>query len=36
MRRKKYPKVRGKVVDYITHSIDGGTPYSRVKPNLKH
>jgi hypothetical protein len=25
MRRKKYPEVRGKVVDYISHSIDDGT-----------
>jgi hypothetical protein len=24
-RRKKYPEVRGKVVDYISHSIDDGT-----------
>ena len=27
MRRKKYSEVRGKVVDYITHSIDDGTLY---------
>ena len=25
MRRKKYPEVRGKVVDYISHSIEDGT-----------
>jgi hypothetical protein len=25
MRRRKYPEVRGKVVDYISHSIDDGT-----------
>jgi hypothetical protein len=25
MRRRKYPGVRGKVVDYISHSIDDGT-----------
>jgi hypothetical protein len=25
MRRKKYPEVRGKVVDYISHAIDDGT-----------
>jgi hypothetical protein len=25
MRHKKYPEVRGKVVDYISHSIDDGT-----------
>jgi hypothetical protein len=24
MRRRKYPEVRGKVVDYISHSIDDG------------
>jgi hypothetical protein len=24
MRRRKYPEARGKVVDYITHSIDDG------------
>ena len=24
MRRKKYPEVRGKVVDYISHAIDDG------------
>ena len=24
VRRKKYPEVRGKVVDYISHSIDDG------------
>jgi len=28
MRRKKYPEVCSKVVDYITDSIDGGTLYS--------
>jgi hypothetical protein len=27
MRRKKYPEVRGKVVDYITHSVENGTVY---------
>lgn len=25
MKRRKYPEVRGKVVDYISHSIDDGT-----------
>ena len=30
MRRKKYPEVHGKVVDYITHSIDDGTLYFAV------
>jgi len=30
MRRKKYPEVRGKVVDYITHSIDDGTLYFSI------
>jgi hypothetical protein len=25
MRRKRYPEVRGKVVDFISHSIDDGT-----------
>ena len=29
-RRKKYPEVRGKVVDYITHSIDDGTLYFSI------
>ena len=24
MRRRKYPEVRGKVVDYLSHSIDDG------------
>jgi hypothetical protein len=31
MRRKKYPEVRGKVVDYITHSIEDGTLYFTVR-----
>lgn len=30
MCRKKYPEVRGKVVDYITHSIDDGTLYFSI------
>ena len=30
MRRKKYPEVRGQVVDYITHRIDDGTLYFTV------
>ena len=30
MRRKKYPEVRGKVVDFITHTIDDGTLYFTV------
>jgi hypothetical protein len=30
MRRKKYPEVHGKVVDYITHSIEGGVLYFGV------
>lgn len=30
MRRKKYPEVRGKVVDYITHSVDNATVYFTV------
>jgi len=25
MKRRKYPEVRGKIVDYISHSIDDGT-----------
>ena len=29
-RRKKYPEVRGKVVDFITHTIDDGTLYFTV------
>jgi hypothetical protein len=28
--RKKYPEVRGKVVDYISHSIDDGMLYITV------
>lgn len=31
MRRKKYPEVRGKVVDYITHSVDNATVYFTVR-----
>jgi hypothetical protein len=31
MRRKKYPEVRGKVVDYITHSIEDETLYFTVR-----
>jgi hypothetical protein len=31
MRRKKYPEVRGRVVDYITHSIEDGTLYFTVR-----
>ena len=30
VRRNKYPEVRGKVVDYITHSVDHGTIYFTV------
>jgi len=30
MRCKKYPEVRGKVVDYITNSVDHGTVYFTV------
>jgi hypothetical protein len=30
IRRKKYPELRGKVVDYITHSVDNGTVYFTV------
>jgi hypothetical protein len=30
MRRRKYPEVRGKAVDYITHSVDNGTVYFTV------
>jgi hypothetical protein len=30
MDRKRYPEVRGKVVDFITHSIDDGTLYVSV------
>jgi hypothetical protein len=30
MRRKKYPEVCGKVVDYITHSVDNATVYFTV------
>jgi hypothetical protein len=30
VRRKKYPEVRGKVVDYISHSIEDGTIYINV------
>jgi hypothetical protein len=30
MRRKKYPEVRGKVVDYITHSVENTTVYFTV------
>jgi hypothetical protein len=31
MRREKYPEVRGRVVDYITHSIEDGTLYFTVR-----
>jgi hypothetical protein len=31
MRRKKYPELRGRVVDYITHSIEDGTLYFTVR-----
>lgn len=31
MRRKRYPEVRGRVVDYITHSIEDGTLYFTVR-----
>lgn len=30
IRRKKYPELRGKVVDYVTHSIDDGTLYFSI------
>jgi hypothetical protein len=30
MWRKKYPEVRGKVVDYITHSVNNRTVYFAV------
>jgi len=30
MRRKQYPEVRGKVVDYITHSVENLTVYFTV------
>jgi len=29
--RRKYPEVHGKVVDFITHSIDDGTLYFTVR-----
>jgi hypothetical protein len=29
--RKRYPEVRGKVVDFITHSIEDGTLYFTVR-----
>lgn len=29
--RKTYPEVRGKVVDFITHTIDDGTLYFSVR-----
>jgi len=29
--RRKYPQVRGKVVDSITHTIDDGTLYFTVR-----
>jgi hypothetical protein len=29
--RKKYPEVHGKVVDFITHTIDDGTLYFTVR-----
>lgn len=32
MRRKKYSEVRGKVVDYISHSIDDGKHASCAIP----
>lgn len=35
MRRKKYAEVRGKVVDYISHSIDDGTLCINVRFNDK-
>lgn len=31
--RRKYPEVHGKVVDFITHTIDGGTLYFTVRFN---
>jgi hypothetical protein len=31
--RRKYPKVHGKAVDFITHSIDDGTLYFTVRFN---
>lgn len=30
LRRKKYPEVRGKLVDYITHFVDNGTVFFTV------
>ena len=30
MRRRRYPEVRGKLVDYITHFIDNGTVFFTV------
>jgi hypothetical protein len=29
--RKRYPEVRGKIVDFITHSIEDGTLYFTVR-----
>jgi len=29
--RRKYPEVHGKVVDFITHTIDDGTLYFTVR-----
>lgn len=31
MRRKKYPEVRGKVVDYISHSFEEGNLYVNIR-----
>ena len=31
MRRKKYPEVRGKVVDYISHSFEEGSLYVGIR-----
>lgn len=30
LRRKRYPEVRGKLVDYITHFVDNGTVFFTV------
>ncbi|HEV2422278.1 MAG TPA: hypothetical protein VGS59_11265 [Candidatus Acidoferrales bacterium] len=30
IRRKQYPEVHGKMVDYITHFVDGGTVFFSV------
>lgn len=30
LRRKRYPEVRGKLVDYVTHFVDNGTVFFTV------